>query len=158
MTNDADETQNVQPFNEKMLATKAKLLERFRHEGEHYQPPTLKTTPEQRAARRVPPGQHLTKGFPVLDLGVQPQFNPETWRFKVWGDVENPIELSWDEWKQLPRVRQTTDFHCVTTWSQARCAMGRRALLRFGGHRHADGESRVCHPARRGRLHHKRAA
>jgi DMSO/TMAO reductase YedYZ molybdopterin-dependent catalytic subunit len=118
MINDADGTQTSPAYNEKMLAAKAKLLERFKLEGEHYQPPTLKTTPEQRAARRVPPGQHLTKGFPVLDLGVQPQFNPETWRFKVWGDVENPIEITWDEWKLLPRVRQTTDFHCVTTWSK----------------------------------------
>jgi DMSO/TMAO reductase YedYZ molybdopterin-dependent catalytic subunit len=118
MLNDADGTQTPPAYNEKMLAAKAKLLERFKREGELYQPPTLKTTPEQRAARRVPPGQHLTKGFPVLDLGVQPQFNPETWRFKVWGDVEDPIELTWDEWKQLPRVRQTTDFHCVTTWSK----------------------------------------
>lgn len=111
--------QNPQ-FNEKMLAAKAKLLERFKREDQsgHFQPTTLKTTPAERAARRIPQGQHESKGFPILDLGVRPAFNPTTWRFKVWGDVENPIELSWDDWKQLPRVRQTTDFHCVTTWSK----------------------------------------
>lgn len=105
-------------FNEKMLAAKAKLLERFRREGANYQPSTLKTTPEERARRRIPQGQHETKGFPILDLGVRPAFNPGAWRFKVWGEVENPIEWSFDEWKALPRVRQTSDFHCVTTWSK----------------------------------------
>ena len=115
--------QNDQPvsdaaYNPKMLAAKAKLLERFRREGERFQPSTLQTTPEERAARRVPPGQHLTRGFPILDLGVHPDLSPENWRLKIWGEVENPVELTWDEFRQLPRVRQTTDFHCVTTWSK----------------------------------------
>lgn len=105
-------------YNEKMLAAKAKLLERFRRDGEHFQPSTLKTTPAERAARRIPPGQKETKGFPILDLGVQPIFNPAVWRFKVWGAVENPMEFSWEEWQRLPHVRQTSDFHCVTTWSK----------------------------------------
>jgi DMSO/TMAO reductase YedYZ molybdopterin-dependent catalytic subunit len=105
-------------YNPKMLAAKAKLLERFRREGEAFQPSTLTTTPAERAAMRVPPGQHLTKGFPILDLGVRPSLAPENWRLKVWGEVENPVELSWNDFQNLPRVRQTSDFHCVTTWSK----------------------------------------
>jgi DMSO/TMAO reductase YedYZ molybdopterin-dependent catalytic subunit len=108
-------------YNPKMLAAKAKLLERFRREGEGYQPSTLKTTPSERIKRRVPQGQHETKGFPILDLGVRPAFNPQLWRFKVWGEVENPLELTFDEWKALPRVRQTSE--------QARCPMGWRAFF-----------------------------
>ncbi|HEX8835002.1 MAG TPA: molybdopterin-dependent oxidoreductase, partial [Abditibacteriaceae bacterium] len=113
----SDQTQSPE-YNEKMLAAKAKLLERFRRDGDRFQPSTLKTTPEQRAARRVPQGQHETKGFPILDLGVRPAFNAATWRMKIWGAVENPLEFSWDEWQALPHVRQTSDFHCVTTWSK----------------------------------------
>jgi len=105
-------------YNPKMLAAKAKLLERFRRDGEHYQPSTLKTTPAERAAERVPEGQHQTKGFPILDLGVHPDITTENWRLKIWGEVENPVELTWAEFQTLPRERQTSDFHCVTTWSK----------------------------------------
>jgi len=96
-------------YNEKMLAAKAKLLERFKQQG-----------PRQVDAERerLPPGQHLAKGFPVLDLGVKPKFNPERWRFKVEGAVEESLDLSWEEFAELPRVSQISDFHCVTTWSK----------------------------------------
>jgi len=96
-------------YNEKMLAAKAKLLERFKKQEPR------QTDPNQ---ERLPPGQHLTNGFPVLDLGVRPKFNPESWRFKVEGLVEEPFDLGWDEFQALPREKQTSDFHCVTTWSK----------------------------------------
>lgn len=105
-------------YNEKMLAAKARLLERFKREGGHFQPTTLRTTPEERRRVRVPAGQHLTKGFPVLDLGVRPALGPDNWRLRIWGEVENPLELTWAAFKQLPRTRQSSDFHCVTTWSK----------------------------------------
>jgi DMSO/TMAO reductase YedYZ molybdopterin-dependent catalytic subunit len=114
----SSQTPSDAAYNPKMLAAKAKLLERFRREGEPFQPSTLKTTQDERAALRVPPGQHLTRGFPVLDLGVRPELSAENWRLKIWGEVENPVELTWDEFQSLPRVRQTSDFHCVTTWSK----------------------------------------
>lgn len=114
----AEEPTSQSSFNPKMLEAKARLLERFRRAGEPFQPSTLKTTPEERAARRVPPGQHLTKGFPILDLGVRPELSPADWRLKIWGEVENPVELTWHEFQELPHVRQTSDFHCVTTWSK----------------------------------------
>ncbi len=46
-----------------------------------------------------------------------PKFDPATWRLRVDGLVENPLELSFDELRALPRVDQTSDFHCVTGWS-----------------------------------------
>ena len=67
---------------------------------------------------RLPPGQYLTKKWPVLTYEPTPKFNPSTYRFKVWGAVENPFELSWEELLSLPRVQLTSDFHCVTTWSR----------------------------------------
>ena len=41
-----------------------------------------------------------------------------TWDFRVWGEVDNPIRLSWEEFSQLPRVEATQDIHCVTRWSR----------------------------------------
>ena len=103
----------------KMIEAKRRLLERFRRdERGQFQPTTLQTTPEERAEKRLPDGQHLTQGFPILDLGTRPDIRPEEWTLKIWGEVENPVELGWDDWKKLPRSRQVTDFHCVTTWSK----------------------------------------
>lgn len=67
---------------------------------------------------RVPPGQHLTERFPVLHYGSPPVFNPSTWDFRIWGEVEQPVTWTWDEVMALPRVRLTMDLHCVTTWSK----------------------------------------
>jgi DMSO/TMAO reductase YedYZ molybdopterin-dependent catalytic subunit len=67
---------------------------------------------------RVPPGQSLTNRFPVLHYGAVPNFNPATWDFRIWGEVEKPVRLNWDEFNQLPRVKLTMDIHCVTKWSK----------------------------------------
>lgn len=67
---------------------------------------------------RLPPGQYLTKKWPVLTYEATPKFDPAKYRFKVWGTVEEPFELSWDELQQMPRTTLTADFHCVTTWSR----------------------------------------
>jgi DMSO/TMAO reductase YedYZ molybdopterin-dependent catalytic subunit len=67
---------------------------------------------------RLPPGQSLTLKWPVLHEGSPPRFDPETWDLTAKGLVENPLRLSWDEFKQLPRKRIVADFHCVTAWSK----------------------------------------
>lgn len=67
---------------------------------------------------RLPPGQYHTKKWPVLSYEATPKFDPVTYRFKVWGEVEEPFELTWDELLALPRTQMTSDFHCVTTWSR----------------------------------------
>lgn len=103
----------------KMIEAKRRLLERFRaDERGEFQPTTLQTTPAERAQKRLPDGQKLTQGFPILDLGTRPNLTPQNWTLRVWGEVENPVELYWDDFKRLPRTRQTSDFHCVTTWSK----------------------------------------
>lgn len=71
-----------------------------------------------REAGRLPPGQSLTLKWPVLHAGTVPAFDPQTWTFSVRGFVREPFELTWDEFRALPRVRVQADFHCVTTWSK----------------------------------------
>jgi DMSO/TMAO reductase YedYZ molybdopterin-dependent catalytic subunit len=72
-----------------------------------------------RKENRLPPGQALTLKFPVLHYGSVPTFNPTTWDFHVWGEVENEIRWTWYEFNQLPRTKLTIDLHCVTRWSKA---------------------------------------
>lgn len=67
---------------------------------------------------RIPPGQFLTMRFPVLHYGAVPKFNPETWTFRIWGEVEKSVEMSWKEFSELPRTKLTMDIHCVTTWTK----------------------------------------
>ncbi len=71
-----------------------------------------------RSEGRLPPGQSLTQKFPVLHYGPVPGFNPATWDFRVWGEVEKEFTLSWDQFNQLPRTKITMDIHCVTRWSK----------------------------------------
>lgn len=66
---------------------------------------------------RLPPGQHLTKGWPVLDLGIHPPVSPDQWTLAIGGAVENPFIWTWEQFLAQPQVRSTSDFHCVTTWS-----------------------------------------
>jgi DMSO/TMAO reductase YedYZ molybdopterin-dependent catalytic subunit len=66
---------------------------------------------------RVPPGQYLAKGFPVLTYGETPQIKTDDWLFKVWGLVEAKT-FSWSDFINLPQQDFTADFHCVTRWSK----------------------------------------
>ena len=76
------------------------------------------------AGGRLPPGQKLTTGFPVLDLGVQPDIPESEWALALDGLVEKPATLSWAAFNALPQVDDTSDFHCVTTWSKYDCRWG----------------------------------
>jgi len=73
------------------------------------------------SAERLPPGQKLTMGFPVLDLGIQPDIPLAEWTLQLAGEVENPVTLDWEQFTQLPQVEDVSDFHCVTTWSKYDC-------------------------------------
>jgi DMSO/TMAO reductase YedYZ molybdopterin-dependent catalytic subunit len=73
------------------------------------------TRPED---QRLPPGQHLTKDWPVLDLGVVPPVSRERWRLDVYGAVENPVFWTFAEFAAQKPAQFTSDIHCVTTWSR----------------------------------------
>lgn len=67
---------------------------------------------------RLPPGQSLTRKFPVLHYGPTPPFEPATWDFRIWGEVEKEVSWTWHDFNQLPRTTLNMDIHCVTRWSK----------------------------------------
>ncbi|MGL4502072.1 MAG: sulfite oxidase-like oxidoreductase [Planktothrix sp.] len=73
--------------------------------------------PSSDQSDRVPPKQHLSKGFPVLTYGETPQVSIENWELKVWGLVR-PKTFNWSEIMAMPKSNFTADFHCVTHWSK----------------------------------------
>jgi len=83
-----------------MPKNRTELEEKYRREG------------------RLPPGQVLTDKFPVLHYGRVPVFDLAAWDFKIWGEVEKPLRLSWPKFNELPRTRIIMDLHCVTRWSK----------------------------------------
>lgn len=73
--------------------------------------------PESEQSDRVPPGQYLTKGFPVLTYGQTPGISIQDWNFRVWG-LAKAKTFSWSEVMAMPQSSFTADFHCVTRWSK----------------------------------------
>ena len=87
--------------------------------------PMLAPTPDVRRAptsvddpSRIPPGQRLTPGWPVLHVGTVPAIDPADWRLVVTGRVQGRAVLGWEDLRALPAVTVTSDLHCVTGWSR----------------------------------------
>ena len=78
--------------------------------------PTRKPDPDPE--NRVPPGQYLTEKFPVLTHGPTPKVNLDRWQFRVYGLIAEDKMWTYEEFLTLPQIELTTDFHCVTRWSQ----------------------------------------
>lgn len=75
-------------------------------------------SPDTLRAERLPPGQSRTAKWPVLDASGPPRIDLAKWTFQIRGLVAKPIQWSWEEFQELPRVRVFSDFHCVTRWSR----------------------------------------
>ena len=69
-------------------------------------------------ASRLPPGQYLTTGFPVLSAGPTPHPRLEDWTFTITGEVDAEVSWTWEQFQALPSEEITTDIHCVTKWSK----------------------------------------
>jgi DMSO/TMAO reductase YedYZ molybdopterin-dependent catalytic subunit len=67
---------------------------------------------------RLPPGQIQTVKWPVLHYGQVPRADLGRWTFRVFGEVERPLEITWAEFARLPKRDVLCDIHCVTTWSR----------------------------------------
>lgn len=67
---------------------------------------------------RLPPGQTLTPGWPVFDLGEQPLVTEAKFRLDVDGFVRRPLSLDWAGFLALPQTEHVSDMHCVTQWSR----------------------------------------
>jgi DMSO/TMAO reductase YedYZ molybdopterin-dependent catalytic subunit len=66
---------------------------------------------------RIPPGQYLVDGFPVLSAGPTPRTRLDEWTFSIQGGAE-PVTWTWEEFQALPSEAVTKDIHCVTKWSK----------------------------------------
>jgi DMSO/TMAO reductase YedYZ molybdopterin-dependent catalytic subunit len=69
-------------------------------------------------AERLPPGQYMEEGFPVLTAGPTPQVRTSDWSFAIEGLVRAPRTWSWDEARALAGSTFDGDIHCVTRWSK----------------------------------------
>ncbi|MDG2531476.1 sulfite oxidase-like oxidoreductase [Caulobacter endophyticus] len=69
-------------------------------------------------SERLPPGQHLTRDWPVLDLGLKPDVSREDWRLRIDGLVSRPATWSFSALLAQPQSAPVSDIHCVTTWSR----------------------------------------
>jgi DMSO/TMAO reductase YedYZ molybdopterin-dependent catalytic subunit len=73
---------------------------------------------KMREEHRLPPGQAATLKWPVLHYGSVPKFDAARWDFRLYGLVEQPVKLTWEEFNRLPKSKVHSDFHCVTRWSR----------------------------------------
>jgi DMSO/TMAO reductase YedYZ molybdopterin-dependent catalytic subunit len=101
---------------DRIVAARMKLRERYF--ARPSAPPLGSGAPNRHGMPKLPPGQTLSKTWPVLDLGRQPDVQPSKWELIVDGAVEEPRRFSWKEFLELPQYQDTSDFHCVTTWSK----------------------------------------
>jgi Sulfite oxidase and related enzymes len=69
-------------------------------------------------ASRIPPGQYLERGFPVLSAGPTPHIPLDRWDFSITGEVKEPKHWSWEELLALPHETPKVDIHCVTKWTK----------------------------------------
>jgi DMSO/TMAO reductase YedYZ molybdopterin-dependent catalytic subunit len=67
---------------------------------------------------RIPPGQDVTRDFPVLSAGPTPHTSLELWDFSIVGELDEPRCWSWEEFRALPSEEISRDIHCVTKWSK----------------------------------------
>jgi DMSO/TMAO reductase YedYZ molybdopterin-dependent catalytic subunit len=75
-------------------------------------------TRDQAAADRLPPGQYLTRDFPVLSAGPTPRTALAEWTFSISGEIAKPKQWTWEEFRKLSSETITRDIHCVTKWSK----------------------------------------
>lgn len=80
--------------------------------------PPLPRVDTRAPSDRLPPGQVLTRKWPVLHYSHVPSVDLATWRFRIWGAVEQPYELTWGELGALGQQETLCDMHCVTRWSR----------------------------------------
>jgi DMSO/TMAO reductase YedYZ molybdopterin-dependent catalytic subunit len=73
---------------------------------------------DRTGAVALPPGQYLTRDFPVLSAGPTPRIPLDRWEFSVTTETGEARRWSWTELMSLPAEEQTVDIHCVTKWSK----------------------------------------
>ncbi len=69
-------------------------------------------------AGRIPPGQYLEQGFPVLSAGPTPRVSTDDWSFTLKDGPKVIGKWDWAEFNVLPQTAATRDIHCVTKWTK----------------------------------------
>jgi len=75
----------------------------------------------------LPPGQKRVES--ILRWGIDhqgiiqelPEIDRGAWVLTVDGEVENPLNLNWEAFMELPQAESVSDFHCVEGWSVVNC-------------------------------------
>ncbi|MBU2646915.1 molybdopterin-dependent oxidoreductase [bacterium] len=65
---------------------------------------------------RLPPGQRAVEGLKHMG-GMPGSPSTKDFRLKVYGEVENPFTINYEELLLMGQVEQEADVHCVTGWS-----------------------------------------
>ncbi len=104
----------------RIIEARLKLRERFiaKPAVQATERPLGSGAPNRHGMPKLPVGQTLTQGWPVLDLGQHPRITTDHWSLTVDGEVNKPQRLSWADFLALPQVEDVSDFHCVTGWSK----------------------------------------
>jgi DMSO/TMAO reductase YedYZ molybdopterin-dependent catalytic subunit len=92
-------------------------------------------------SKSLPPGQHEISEFPHFGLSKFAKRIPDVTTeltLDLSGDGQRSVRIDWIPIRYLERVQQTSDFHCVTTWS--------RRSLQWGGVRFRDFYEQVFVP------------
>lgn len=66
---------------------------------------------------QLPPGQRKVDGFPRFGGPYQPPMIPASPAIEITGAVRGPVTVALSDLCDLPRMAQTSDFHCVAGWS-----------------------------------------
>jgi sulfoxide reductase catalytic subunit YedY len=74
-------------------------------------------TPQPGPSSLPPIGGGKKGEFRYYTVTEIPKLNNENWSFTIDGLVDRKITYRWEEFLQLKRVVQVSDFHCVTGWS-----------------------------------------
>jgi nitrite reductase/ring-hydroxylating ferredoxin subunit len=71
------------------------------------------------AQDRIPPNWRVVQQeqWPINNSGSGASPDMSTWRFETYGEVEEPLSLSFEEFKRLPNVTKCLDHHCIDGWS-----------------------------------------
>ena len=107
---------------------------------------------------RLPPGQYLTEKWPVLHAGEVPTIDLAPWRLRVFGEVEEPLELSYEELKALPATDGDDRHPLRHPLEPLRRGVHRRPLARARGPLLAEAVGALRDRARGSRVHRERAA
>jgi DMSO/TMAO reductase YedYZ molybdopterin-dependent catalytic subunit len=81
----------------------------------------------QKTEEKLPQGQAPIRR--LLRWGIDhpgiarenPKIDLETYSLTVDGEVQKPLKLSWNDVLKLPKIKSTSDFHCVEGWSVLNC-------------------------------------